>query len=197
MFPPDDKKEKGKPESKGKPPAKGGGPPPPGQGAQQNLHHPPAGLPKAGQGINPMQAMTQGMGDLSALGPPPPPSPGAPMGPNGMPVGGQLPSSDPMVDPSMDGSGLFQALNMQLDPMGGQSLQDPSQGDPQMGLEQLLEMLAMSQAGAMPGQGPPGGMGSLGGALGGMGGRLNPSGIMNDPTMPGQTMGLNPFNVIQ
>ena len=86
MFPPsdDDKsKDKGKPkpDAKGKPPAKGDGKaPPPGAGAQQNLHHPPVGVPKAGEGLDPMQAMTQGMGDLSQLGPPPPPSPGAPIG---------------------------------------------------------------------------------------------------------------------
>jgi hypothetical protein len=199
MFPPDDKS-KPKPDSKGKPPAKGGkpgGPPPPGPGGQQNLHSPPIGVPKAGQGIDPMQAMMGGMGDMSQFGPPPPPSPGAPLGPNGLPIGGGLPSSDPGMDPNMDGSGLFQAMNMQLDPMGGGLGDDPNGGG-QMGLEQLLQMLAMSQAGTNPadaqgGQGPLGAMLGMGGGMG----RPPASGIMNDPTNPGQTVGLNPFNVIQ
>lgn len=186
-----------KPSDSKKPPGKPGagkGGPPPGPGGQQSLHHPPVGVPKAGQGIDPMSAMMGGLPPelLSQMGPPPPPSPGSPMGPNGLPVGGNLPSSDPMYDQAMDGSSLFKALNMQLDPYaagpGGESLQDPTQGDPQMGLEGLLSLLALNMGGA--------GAGGMGQPMGGMG-RLNPSGVANDPTHPGETMGLNPFNVIQ
>jgi hypothetical protein len=189
---PADKKSGGPPSKKpGGPPGQGGPPP----GAQHNLHHPPVGVPKAGQGLNPMSAMMGGIGPdiMSQMGPPPPPSPGAPMGPNGLPVGGNLSSSDPMMDPAMNGSSLFQGLNMQLDPMaGGAGLDDPMGGGSQPGAEQLLQLLALLQAGVGPG-GMAGGGGPMGGGLG----RLNPSGVMNDPTHPGETMGLNPFGVTQ
>lgn len=220
-FPPsDDSASPAKPAAKKKPAFGGpppGGPPPsgapvPGPGAQQNLHVPPPGMVKPGMGIDPMQAMTQGMGDLSAMGPPPPPAPGAPMGDGGMPVGGALPSTDPGMDPSMDGSSLFQGLNMALDPtMGGEPPGEPGT-DPE--LDQLLQMLALSQAGVgeqdaalgpmggmMPGpMGPPGLPGMPGmppRPMGGGMGRLNPSGVMPEPTTPGMMSGLRNFDVIQ
>ena len=200
MFPP--KKEEGgkpKPDAKKKPGVSGKGGPsqPPGPGAQQNLHSPPPGTPKPGEGIDPMQAMMQGMGDMSAMGPPPPPAPGAPMGENGMPVGGNLPSSDPMMDPSMDGSSLFQGLNMQLDPAmgGGEQGADPE-------LEQLLQLLALSQAGVSEQGAMPGPMGAMMPGMpprpmGGPMGRLNPSGVMNEPTHPGESIGLRNFDLTQ
>ena len=58
--------------------------------------------------------------------------------------------------------------HLQLDGMGT--------GDPSMGLQQLLAMLALSR--------------------GGVGG-LNPSGQMNEPTHPGEMMGMQNPNVIQ
>lgn len=138
------------------------------------------GMPKPGQGMDPMQAMMQGMGDLGAFGPPP--APEGPIGPGGLPIGGNLPSSDPMMDPSMDGSGLFQALNMQLDPYSAGPLGHPVLDDPNMNkLQGLLQLLALNQSGvAGLGMGAP-----------------SASGIVREPTHPGETIGLSLPNVIQ
>ncbi len=173
---------------KGKPPAKQG------PGGQQQLHHPPVPMgPKPGQGMNPMEAMMFGMGDMSQFAPP---APQAPMGPGGLPVGGNLASSDPGMDPAMQGSSLFKALNIALsgggaDPYGsppaGHGMLDPPPGS-QPGLEQLLALLALSQGGLNPMDAGPLGMGM---------GAPGASGVMNEPTHPGETIGLNPFGVIQ
>jgi hypothetical protein len=136
---------------------------------------------KPGQGMDPMMAMMMGMGDMSHLGPP---APGAPMGPEGLPVGGGLPSSDPAMDPAMDGSSLFQALTASLDPYasppeGHGELEGMGTGDPGMGLDQLLAMLALSKAG-----------------VGGQGMGINPSGQPNEPTYQGHMMGVQNPNLI-
>jgi hypothetical protein len=207
MFPNQDK-------GGGKPSDKGGKPKPKqGPGAQHDLHNPPKGGPpgmqqggppqgmmpggppslpqvgpKPGQGMNPQEAMMFGLGDLSHLAPPPP-APMAPMGAGGLPVGANLPSSDPMMDPNMNGSGLFQSLNMQLDPMGGGGPLSETM-EPPLDLNSLLAILALQKGGlpdpnAMPGMGPQN-MNAL-----------NPSGVMNDPVHPGEARNLQEFNVIQ
>lgn len=177
MFP--DQEKKSKPEG-GSKDSKGGKPKPKqGPGAQQELHNPAMARhmgPKPGQGMDPHEAMMNGIPDLSMFGPPPP-APGAPMGPGGLPVGGNLPISDPGFDPSMQGSSLFKALNMGLDPYAS-GPEGHGTLDPMPNLNSLLALLALSQAGQ--------GMGAL-----------NPSGVMNEPTSPGHTTGLNPFGVIQ
>jgi hypothetical protein len=133
-----------------------------------------------------MEAMMFGMGDLSQFAPP---APQAPMGPGGLPIGGNLPSSDPAMDPAMDGSSLFRALNMQLDPMAS-----PPEGhgvlDPPPDLNSLLAILAFQHAGVQPMDASPM-------PMPGMPGRLNSSGVFNEPTHPGESVGLNPFNVLQ
>lgn len=169
----------------GKKPAPKGGPPPhesdpaqKGAGLHEALMRPSI---KAGQGMDPTAAMMGGMGDISHLAPPAPPAPAAPMGEGGLPIGGNLPSSDPMMSPEMEGSGLFQALNQGLDPYasppGGHGVLDPMGGQG-MGLDQLLQLLAMSRAG-------------LGGGAGaGQMNAMNPSGQMNDMANPGQMIGM-------
>lgn len=178
MFPGQSQpKDKGKPKSK-----------PQGPGAQQDMHNPPPmrpSGPKPGQGMDPMEAMLGGMGDMGQFAPP---APGAPMGPGGMPVGGGMPSSDPGMDPQMGGSSLFQALNMGLEGGGGDPFASPPMGHGQLDpppddINTLLGMLALMQSGA--------------GGMGGPQQGLNPSGVMPAPTSPGQTMGLNPFQVTQ
>ena len=179
MFP-NQSDDGGKPKSgasKSGPPRTKGGPPHPGPGLHQAIMRPSG--PKPGQGMDPHEAMLGGMGDMSMFAPPPPE---APMGPGGLPIGGNLPSSDPGMDPAMGGSSLFQALNMGLQGGGGDPFASPPQGhgqlDPHPDLNTLIGMMALMQSG-----------------LGGQG--LNPSGVMPQPTNPGQTMGLNPFQVIQ
>jgi hypothetical protein len=124
-------------------------------------------MPKPGQGMDPMMAMLGGMPPLG--GPPPmapqaPPPPGAVMGDGGMPLGGGVPFGGPGADPTMGGSDLLQAMNMALDPYGG----DPDgttslnvgPSDPTLGLEQLLQLLALAQMGVGdPMAQPPGGSG--------------------------------------
>jgi hypothetical protein len=127
---------------------------------------PPPGMPKPGQGMDPMQAMLNGIGP-DPLGAGPPPQQGPPLGPGGLPVGGSLPQlGGDDGDPSMDGSGLLQALAGALsapptagDPYGVAPFQ-PSQGfegmgtgDPGMGQEQLMQMLALAQLGIGGGPG--------------------------------------------
>lgn len=183
MFPPSDDKSKPKPKpASGKgDPKQGGGSPPPGPGLHQALQRPQG--PKPGQGMDPHEAMMGGMGDLSQFAPPPPE---APLGPGGLPVGGNLPSSDPGMDPTMGGSSLFQALNAGLPGQGGgDPFASPPMGhgvlDPPPDINTLLGMMALMKSGV--GGGPQQG--------------LNPSGVMPQPTNPGQTMGLNPFQVTQ
>ena len=115
-----------------------------------------------------MMAMMGGMPDLvggaGAGMPPPPPPPGAVMGPGNLPVGGSpFDPSDP--DSDMDGSSLLRALAQNSSdpyagpPDGTEDLSSGGMGDPNMGLQQLLQLLALGQmgAGGLPQQGPPGG----------------------------------------
>jgi hypothetical protein len=145
---------------------------PPGPGLHQALLR-PQGV-KAGQTMDPMEAMMGGMGDLSQFAPPPP-APAAPLGPDGLPVGGAPASTDPGMDPAMGGSSLFQALNMGLDPFAS-----PPDGhgdlDPPPSLNTLLAMLALQNSGVAG---------------------MNPSGVMPDPTRPGEAQGLQQFSAIQ
>ena len=142
----------------GAPPMAGmGGPPDP--FAPQGGGMPPPGLapgmPKPGASMDPMQAMMNG------IQPPPDPmqaaTPGAqglPLGPDGLPVGGQMPQ--PGAD--MGGSDLLTALQASLSggesgdpydagPLGHGSFQGMGPGDPSMGIEQLLQMLALGKMG--------------------------------------------------
>jgi hypothetical protein len=81
-----------------------------------------------------------------------------------MPVGGSMPPIGPGEDGGMDGSGLLQALHGALsgaggDPYGvappqpGIGFQGIGTGDPNMGLEQMLQLLALGQQGVGGGPG--------------------------------------------
>jgi hypothetical protein len=91
------------------------------------------------------------------------------MGPEGLPVGGSPASADPSFSPDMDGSALLKALNLSdpyaAGPEGHGELMGVGQGDPNLGLEQMLQLLALGQAGA------------------------GSSGVDPDRGMPGQMMG--------
>ncbi len=84
------------------------------------------------------------------------------MGPGGLPIGGSMPEVDPLYSPDMNGSPLLQALHgavgYDAGPEGHADLQGMGTGDPNMGLEQLIQMIAMSRAGVGGGV-PPGGSG--------------------------------------
>jgi hypothetical protein len=140
----------------------GGGPAPLG---------PPPGMPKPGQGMDPMMAMLNGMPMMQPMGPPPaPPGPPGPvMGPDGLPVGGSPASADPSFAPDMDGSALLKALNLadpySAGPTGHGELAGLGGGDPNLGLEQMLQLLALGQMG------------------------VGSSGVTPDRGMPGQMMG--------
>lgn len=137
---------------------------------------------RPGRGMDPMAAMLGGIGQ-----PPPMPAPpqGPPLGGDGLPFGGSMPTpSDP--DSDLGDSPLLQALAGSLagpnpsDPYGvtptgpGSAFEGIGAGDPNMGLEQLLSLLALGKMGVGgPGQGP--GPGS--------------SGVEPDPTDIGQMMG--------
>ena len=166
-------------------PAPAGGPAmPPGMDPFGGGAMPPlgmgAGMPKPGQGMDPMMAMMQGLGPDPFMSAGAPPSQGPPMGPDGFPVGGSMPP--PGGD--MGGSDLLQAL---AGGMGGgdigadisqlppgapdQMFQGIGQGDPSMGLQQMLQMLALGQMGvgggpASGGSGMDLGGGQIGSALG-------------------------------
>lgn len=168
MFPPKkDGGSKDKAKPKGKPEAQGQAPPHPAHQAAPQFG------PKPGQGMDPMEAMMGGMGDLSQFAPPPPP-PGAPLGPDGMPIGGGPGEGFPGFDPSMDGSSLFQALHASLDPYAAGPL-GHGELDPPPDLDSLLAMLAFRQSGVAPGG----------------------SGVMPQPTTPGLAEGLQHFSVIR
>jgi hypothetical protein len=177
-FPPDSKKSKSKPASP--PPSdndgdEGGMPPDPMGGMGAAPPDPMGGVcptcgmsmgggapagppmdfgPKPGQGMDPMQAMSQGLGP-QAMGPP--------MGPNGFPIGGGPPSPTNYLggqtSPDMGGSDILQML---LSSGGGDPYAPPpgappiNDGQPPAdpGLAQLLQALAMIQMGVPP-QGSP------------------------------------------
>lgn len=125
---------------------------------------PPPGMPRPGQTMDPMMAMMNGM---PQFGQPPPPPPGPPMGGGGLPVGGSMPELDPNSNEDMGGSSLLQALSQSIGgydagPEGHGELEGMGTGDPNMGLEQLLQLIAMGNAGVggTPETGvPPGGSG--------------------------------------
>lgn len=127
---------------------------------------PPPGMPKPGQGMDPMMAMLGGMPMMQGMTPPP----GPPMGPGGLPVGGSLPRQDPAFNPDMGGSNLLKALNLSLDPDSDTDLDGLGSGDPNMGIEKLIQLLALGQMGA--GGTPPGG-----------------SGVDRSPVSPGTMLG--------
>ncbi|MDR3635694.1 MAG: hypothetical protein P4L84_17965 [Isosphaeraceae bacterium] len=110
--------------------------------------------------MDPIAAM---LGGLGGAGPPAAGGPqGPPMGPDGFPIGGSLPPPDPSGGDEMGGSSLLQAL---AGAMGGDQYTQPpgapdtmfqgiGQGDPNMGIEQLLSMLALGQMGVGGGPSP-------------------------------------------
>jgi hypothetical protein len=127
-------------------------------------------MPKPGQGMDPMMAMMQGLGPDPMGGGMPQAQQGPPTGPGGMPVGGSMPSMDPNCPDGdcgdMGGSDLLKALSgslggggMQGDPYGvspmqpGQGFQGIGTGDPSMGLEQMLQLLALGGQGVGGGPG--------------------------------------------
>lgn len=143
-----------------------GGPPDPFGGAPLGMT---PGMPGPGQGMDPMQAMNGGIGagpDPSMTGGAPAQDLGPPMGPDGFPVGGSMPPPSPdggMGD--MGGSALLQALAGGGAPQGGDpyavgpldaqnAFQGIGGGDPNMGQQQLLQMLALAQMGVGGGAGP-------------------------------------------
>jgi hypothetical protein len=134
---------------------------------------PPMGGPmfKPGQGMDPFTAMTQGLGPdiLGAAGGMPQGGAGplAPMGPGGLPIGGSMPHGGPGGG-DMGGSDLLSALAGAIgggDPYATNG-QPPNLNvgtqDPNMGMEQLYQMLALAQlgVGGQPGSGPIGAGGS-------------------------------------
>ena len=134
---------------------------------------PPPGMPPPGRGMDPMMAMLNGLpagapGGLPPGGPPggmaPPSPPTAPMGPDGLPIGGTNPFADPNSNPNMGGSELLQQLAASTGmgggtpplsadpydagPLGHALLGDlGGQGAPDPQLQQLLAMLALIQGG--------------------------------------------------
>jgi hypothetical protein len=142
---------------------------PPGMDPFGGGAQPPLGGVKPGQGMDPMQAMLNGLGPDPSMTQGAPQDQGPPMGPDGFPVGGSMPP--PCDDGScgdMGGSDLLKALagNMGGDPYGqppgapDQMFQGIGTGDPNMGVNQLLSMLALGQMGV-------GGPGSSGADPGG------------------------------
>ena len=148
----------GPPDPFGGPPS--GGPPDPFGGGPAPFE-PPPGLPKPGQGMDPMMAMMHGLGPDPMSGGPLAPM-GPPLGPGRLPVGGSLPTPDDGGDQDMGGSDLLKALAGSLGgndpysvpPMGpDKGFQGMGTGDPGMGIEQMLQMLALGQMGVGGGPG--------------------------------------------
>jgi hypothetical protein len=179
----------------------------------------PAAMPKPGSTMDPMAAM---LGGLTGGGlPPPPPPPGPPMGPGGLPVGGTMPSVDPWFSPEMSGSTLLQGLSRAVGdpyaaggggpgdlagaggplgvndpysagPTGHADLSNIGPQDPRMGLEQLIQLIAMAQSGAGPdagGMSPQMASGAPGGLLAGLPDAGTPWG---NPSLPRSLMGVRP-----
>lgn len=159
------------PPNKKKPPAQG--PPGPMDGPRDQtgmMQMPPPGMPRPGQGMDPMMAMLNGL-PMGAPGGPPSPPP-SPMGPDGFPIGGTSPFVDPNASPNLGGSALLQRLaamtgqgapEMSMGdpydagPLGHAQLGGMGVGDPGMGLEQILALLALAKSGT--GGVPAGGSG--------------------------------------
>lgn len=145
------------------PPGMMGGSPLDGLAQQAPLMQTPDARP--GRGMDALRAMISGLGpDPLAAGYPPAQT--APLGPEGLPIGASLPGmlNDNDADDTMGGSSLIQALaraaggnssDPYTQPPGGSEIgfQGMGTGDPQMGLEPLLKLLALAKMG-VGGQGP-------------------------------------------
>lgn len=145
MFPPQ------KNPGRGVPPRGPVGPPPDPMSMLGGM--PPPGMTPPGGGMDPMAAM---MGGIGLIPPAPSPSPAGLAGPDGLPVGGSIP---PGMGPSdLGGSALLAALMGSGDPYsqppGAQPTAGVGTGDPNMGLTNLLNLLALGQMGV--GGGAPG-----------------------------------------
>lgn len=123
---------------------------------------PMPGSPKPGQGMDPVAAMMGGLG-MS----PPPQQHGPPLGPGGLPFGGSIVPPSDGDDDDMGGSPLLKALAAGLQggdqyavPPGGPdtAFEGIGQGDPNLGVENLLQLLALGQmgVGGVPGGGQSG-----------------------------------------
>jgi hypothetical protein len=111
---------------------------------------PGANAPRPGSSMDPMAAMLNGLGPMPTAAPPQPP---------GLPFGGSPMESDPGYNQDMDGSALMRALNVSVNgmgggadpysagPMGAADLSGMGTADPNMGLEALLQLLALGQMG--------------------------------------------------
>ena len=154
-------------------PAPAGGPAmPPGMDPFGGAAQPPLGMapgmPKPGQGMDPMMAMLQGLGPDPSMTAGAPADQGPPMGPDGFPVGGSLPPPIDGDSQDMGGSDLLQALAGSAGGVGGdpygqppgapdQMFQGLGTGDPNMGIQQMLQMFALGQMGVGgPGAGTSG-----------------------------------------
>ncbi len=156
---------KSKPPGPGGPPGAGGpdaGNPDPMAGTGGPPPMQPPGGPPPGAGADPMAAM---MGQLGPglLPPPQAPPPSFPGGPDGMPFGSSMPGGDMDGDQmDLEGSPLLQQLMGSLGggdeyaTMPGESdhvFDGAGTDDPGMGLDQIIQLLAMAQMGV--GGGPP------------------------------------------
>jgi hypothetical protein len=115
----------------------------------------PALATKPGRGMDPMQAMLNGLGHNPAAGMDGHmDGDGAGM-PPGLPPGGTLQAGE--EGEGMGGSALLAALHQAMGdpyatPPNTQPLEGIGQGDPHMGLEALLQVLALGQMGVGGGQ---------------------------------------------
>lgn len=108
----------------------------------------PPGMPRPGAGMDPMAAM---LGGLGLMPPMPSPNPSGVSGPNGLPVGGSLPAD--VTPQDMGGSALMRALiqsespDPYTQPPGVQPLAGMGTSDPQGGLGDIMNLLALAQMG--------------------------------------------------
>lgn len=134
-------------------------PPMGGMGGLGSVGSPP-GMPRPGQGMDPMAAMMGGLGGSPPGGPP-----GMGVnGPDGLPLGGAAPP--PGSPDEMGGSDLMSMLSQggdQYDQPPGSAPFTQMGQPPDDGMQQLMQMLAFAQMGVQPDDG----MGGMGG--GGMG----------------------------
>lgn len=131
---------------------------------------PGGGLPPMGGPPDPMAGLMPPPGG-APMGPPPPGMPPMGGGPQ-LPFGGAMPGQDDDVS----GSPLLQALMASFGGDQGQPTDlNVGQGDPQMGVQDLLNMLALGGAG----------VGGPGGPMGGQGPAAGNSGVDRMPMNPG------------
>lgn len=164
---PEEKKKKPEKKPAGGPVKKAGPPREAPPAGPPEMGGPP--MPKPGSPIDPMAAMMGGLGP-QPMGPSwmPPMGMGGDMDGDegGLPLGGQLPPPGVPGGDTMGGSPLLQAMRASV--MGGDGLGSlppgmehgpmVGQGDPNMGLQQLLAMIAMAKmgVGGQPGAGSSG-----------------------------------------